>query len=127
MFPVMFAHIWDNALRPLPVRINHGEVVPHSAIRRLKSCAKRRQLPSVGHKNDASVALHLRNKEWVDIGIGEFSRFSKEGPNSKKWDDDTFKVIRLMRDMLVDIHKAIKGDMVQLRKVIVWGIVSSGM
>jgi len=55
------------------------------------------------------------------------SRFSREGQISQKWHDDTFKVIRLMRDMLVDMHKAMKGDMTQLKKVVVWGIVSSGM
>jgi len=73
-----------------------------------------------GHKTYASIALCLGYQEWLDIGLWECSTFSKEGPNSKKWHDDTFKAIRLMRDMLVDIHKAIKGDMVQLRKVIVW-------
>jgi len=126
-FPVMFAQMWDNALRPLPVLINHGEIPPHSGIRRSKACDKRRRQPVPGHRTDATVALSLGNREWLDIGLWECSRFSREGPNSQKWHDDTFKVIHLMRDMLVDMHKAMKGDMTQLKKVIVWGIVSSGM
>ena len=61
-----------------------------------------------GHKTDVSVALCLGYQEWLDVGLWECFRFSKEGPNLRKW------------------HKAINGDMVQLRKVIVWGIASSG-
>jgi len=127
IFSVMSAQMWDNALRPLPVVINHGEIPPHSGIRWSKAYGKQQRQLVPGHRCDATVALCLGNREWLDIGLWECSRFSREGPNSPKWHDDTLKVIRLMCDMLVDMHKVMKEDMTQLKKVIVWGIVSSSM
>ena len=48
------------------------------------------------HKTDVSVALCLGYQEWLDVGLWECFRVSKEGANLRKW------------------HEAIKGDMVQL-------------
>jgi len=133
-FAVRFSDFWAYYLMSVPgLVVNHGELtarrtrLPGQA--RGNQRGKLRQATTNQSRNtqaDCYVSIPFGHGGTVAIGVVEYSKWTPQGIDSIKWTTDTHKCHLMMRDMLCNIHKLVRGDIGVMKRLHVFGMVSNG-
>ena len=138
-FAVRFSDFWGYYLMSVPgLLVNHGELPACSRFRQRgrarsnqpghqqRQAATNQSDQNGNTRADCYVSIPFGHGGRVAIGVVEYSKWSPQGANSNKWTTDTHKCHLMMRDMLCNIHKKVRGDTGVMKRLHVFGMVSNG-